>query len=172
MRQRCITSWPDMSMVAQIPMPKVYIVTDDSPNAFATGRNPKHGAVAATTGLLAIMNREELEGVMAHEISHIKNRDTQVSTLAATLTGLITATGMMIIGLGRRLIHNAFWFTSFGGGSNRNRSFLQRWATAAVAGLTTIALGLIIMAIFVPIAKVMQFAIARLRRLEAREYRQ
>ena len=108
-------------MVAQIPMPKVYIVTDDSPNAFATGRNPKHGAVAATTGLLAIMNREELEGVMAHEISHIKNRDTQVSTLAATLTGLITATGMMIIGLCRRLFHNGFWFRIFVGGSIRNR---------------------------------------------------
>lgn len=75
---------------AKLPMPKLYVINDDSPNAFATGRNPKHAAVASTTGLLSRMNREELEGVIAHELSHVSNRDILVSTIAAVLVGFIS----------------------------------------------------------------------------------
>ena len=72
-----------------LPKPRLYVVDDPSPNAFATGRNPKHAAIAVTTGLLEKMNRVELEGVLAHELSHIKNYDILVSTLAVTLVGVI-----------------------------------------------------------------------------------
>ena len=71
-------------------MPKVYVIENDSPNAFATGRNPEHGAVAVTTGILRILNKQELEGVLAHELTHVKNRDILISTIAATLAGAIT----------------------------------------------------------------------------------
>lgn len=79
----------NLSITAGLPMPKVYVVEDEAPNAFATGRDPKHAAVAATTGLLAILNQTELEGVMAHELSHIGNRDMLVSTVAVVLAGFI-----------------------------------------------------------------------------------
>ena len=97
----------DMAMVAQIPIPRVYIVEDASPNAFATGSKPENAAVAATTGLLAIMNREELEGVMGHEVSHIRNYDIRISTIAVALASAITmlsslAGRMMWFGSGRR----------------------------------------------------------------------
>ena len=72
-----------------LPKPRVYVIHDEAPNAFATGRNPKHAAIAITTGLLATMNRVELEGVVAHELSHIKNYDILVSTLAVTLVGTV-----------------------------------------------------------------------------------
>ena len=74
---------------AGLPMPKVYIVPDQSPNAFATGRNPQHAAVAATEGLLRLMPENEVEGVIAHELAHVKNRDTLISTVAATLAAAI-----------------------------------------------------------------------------------
>jgi heat shock protein HtpX len=74
---------------AQIPMPKVYIIEDPTPNAFATGRNPEHAAVAVTTGILQILTKEELAGVLAHELTHVLNRDTLTSTIAATLAGAI-----------------------------------------------------------------------------------
>src|SRR3546814_2688760 len=74
-------------------MPKVYIVDSPHPNAFATGRNPEHAAVAATTGLLQILNRDELAGVMAHELGHVKNRDTLVMTITATIAGAISMIG-------------------------------------------------------------------------------
>ena len=89
---------------AKMPMPAVYIVESDTPNAFATGRNPEHAAVAATTGLLRIMNREELTGVLAHELSHVRHRDTLVSAIAATLAGAITM-----------LANMAQWMLLFGG---------------------------------------------------------
>lgn len=73
-----------------MPMPKVYIVQDASPNAFATGRNPQNAAVAATTGLLSMLSREEVEGVMAHELAHVRNRDTLVMTMVATIAGAIS----------------------------------------------------------------------------------
>lgn len=81
---------------AGLPMPKVYIIPDHSPNAFATGRNPSHAAVAATEGILRILSPEELEGVMAHELGHVKNRDILISTIAATFAGAISMIGSML----------------------------------------------------------------------------
>lgn len=81
---------------AGLPMPKVYIIPDQSPNAFATGRNPQHAAVAATEGILRILTPEELEGVMAHELAHVQNRDILVSTIAATFAGAISMIGNML----------------------------------------------------------------------------
>ena len=100
----------DMAMVAQIPMPRVYIVEDASPNAFATGSKPENAAVAATTGLLALMNREELEGVMGHEVSHIRNYDIRISTIAVALTSAVT----MLSSMAGRMM----WY----GGSGRRRN--------------------------------------------------
>jgi heat shock protein HtpX len=79
-----------LAMRANLPMPKVYLVDSPHPNAFATGRNPEHSAVAATTGLLAILNREEIAGVMAHELAHVRNRDTLIMTMTATIAGAIS----------------------------------------------------------------------------------
>src|SRR6185295_17936999 len=74
---------------AQIPMPRIYVIASDTPNAFATGRNPQHAAVAVTEGIMRILDEDELEGVLAHELSHVKNRDVLISTIAATLAGAI-----------------------------------------------------------------------------------
>ena len=79
----------DLSQKAQIPMPKVYVIASDAPNAFATGRNENHAAVAVTSGLLNLMSRDEIEGVVAHELSHIKHKDILISTLAATVAGAV-----------------------------------------------------------------------------------
>jgi heat shock protein HtpX len=89
---------------AGLPMPKVYVMDEDQPNAFATGRNPEHGAVAVTTGIMRILSREELEGVIAHELSHIKHRDILVGTVAATIAGAISYLAQM-----------AQWAMIFGG---------------------------------------------------------
>ncbi len=91
---------------AGMPMPKIYIMENNAPNAFATGRNPEHAAVAVTTGLLRLLSREELEGVIGHELSHIRHRDILVSTLAATLAGAIAMLARMaqwgaFLGMGR-----------------------------------------------------------------------
>jgi len=90
---------------AGIPMPKIYVLPTDSPNAFATGRNPKHASVAVTRGILTLLTDDELEGVLAHELSHVRNRDILTSSIAATLAGAITMLSRM-----------AFWF---GGGRRR-----------------------------------------------------
>jgi len=79
-----------LAQKAKLPMPKVYIIDTDVPNAFATGRDPEHAAVAVTTGIMRVLNYEELEGVVAHELAHIKNRDTLISTVVATIAGVIT----------------------------------------------------------------------------------
>jgi heat shock protein HtpX len=80
----------DLAQRAQIPTPKVYIVESAEPNAFATGRDPEHGVVAVTTGIMRTLNHDELAGVIAHELSHIKNRDTLVSAISASMAGVIT----------------------------------------------------------------------------------
>jgi heat shock protein HtpX len=99
----------NLARKANLPMPKVYIMDTDMPNAFATGRDPEHAAVAATTGILRVLSREELEGVMAHELSHVKNRDTLISTIVATLAGMISMIANM-----------AQWAALFGGLGGRN----------------------------------------------------
>ncbi len=130
---------------AGLPMPKVYIIPTDTPNAFATGRNPQHAAVAATEGILRILSVDELEGVMAHELGHVRNRDILISTIAATLAGAI----MMLA----RMAQFAAWF---GGG---RRSEDDEGGSAGI-------LGLVVLAIFAPLAAMLiQMAISR-----AREY--
>ena len=99
----------DMAMVARVPMPRVFIIPDPSPNAFATGRDPNHSAVAVTQGILELMDREELEGVLGHELSHVRNYDILLSTIAVVLVGVIS----FISGIASRYI----WFF---GGSRRN----------------------------------------------------
>ena len=85
-----------LTLRAGLPMPRVYLIPSDSPNAFATGRNPQHAAVAATEGILRILSPEELEGVMAHELTHVLNRDILISTIAATFAGAISMLGNML----------------------------------------------------------------------------
>jgi heat shock protein HtpX len=92
---------------AGLPMPKIYVIPTESPNAFATGRNPQHASVAVTHGILGLLNDEELEGVLAHELGHVRNRDILTSSIAATLAGAITILARM-----------GFWFGAFGGGGN------------------------------------------------------
>jgi len=96
-----------------IPMPKMYLIPSESPNAFATGRNPSHASVAVTHGILGLLNDEELEGVLAHELGHVNNRDILISSVAATLAGAIT----MLASMGRW----AMLFGGFGGGSRDRR---------------------------------------------------
>jgi heat shock protein HtpX len=128
-----------------LPKPRLYIIEDDAPNAFATGRNPRHAAVAVTTGLLAKLNRIELEGVLAHELSHVKNYDILVSTLAVTLVGVVA----ILADLGIRLV----WF---GGGRRGDDS---RGGPAALFAL--IGFALLIMSPL--IARAMQAAVSRRR---------
>lgn len=99
----------NLTQAANLPMPKLYIINDDTPNAFATGRNPEHSAVAATTGILRILNDDEIAGVLAHELAHVKHRDILTGTIAATLVGTITYIAQM-----------AGWAAMFGGGRSDN----------------------------------------------------
>ena len=98
-----------LSEKAEIPVPKIYVVPSNNPNAFATGRNPSHGIVAYTKGILSLLSEKELEGVTGHELNHIKNRDILVQTVAATIAGVISYVAMM-----------ARWSAIFGGFGNRN----------------------------------------------------
>lgn len=127
---------------AKLPMPKIYIIDSKAPNAFATGRNPEHAAVAVTTGLMAMLTRDELTGVLAHEMSHILHRDTLISAISATMAGAISG------------IANLFmWLSLFGGGSDDER------------GHPIIAILLMILA---PIAAMLiQMAISRSREYAA-----
>lgn len=133
----------NLSITAGLPMPKVYVIHDDSPNAFATGRDPEHAAVAATTGLLRILNKTELEGVMAHELSHVGNRDTLVATIVVVLVGFVA------------IMSDMFMRASMFGGGNRERDG-RLGAILAIAG--------IVLAILAPIAaQLIQLAISRKR---------
>lgn len=132
-----------------LPKPRIYIVEDPSPNAFATGRNPKHAAIAVTTGLLEKLNRVELEGVLAHELSHIKNYDILVSTLAVTLVGVIA----IAADLGVRFL----WF---GMGRSRNNAGDSRGG-GPLALLSILGFALLILSPL--IARAMQAAVSRRR---------
>jgi heat shock protein HtpX len=127
-----------------LPMPKVYIINDPSPNAFATGTSPKKAAITVTTGLLAIMNREELEGVIGHEMSHIRNLDVRLV--------LIVATSVALIGLLASLLWRSLFFTR--GGNNRDSGYLIIILIAAAALLSVVA---------VIVGPLMQFALSRSR---------
>lgn len=111
----------NLSITEGLPMPKVYIMDDPAPNAFATGRSPEHSAVCATTGLLQTMDDQELEGVMAHELGHVKNYDMRVNTIAFALAGIIS------------MIGDFFWHISFFGGNNRREGNQLMYALAIVA---------------------------------------
>lgn len=132
-----------------LPKPRIYVVDDPSPNAFATGRNPKHAAIAVTTGLLERMNRVELEGVVAHELSHVKNYDILVSTLAVTMVGIIA----IAADLGVRFM----WF-----GMGRSRNNENDSGGGGVLALLGI-LGFALLILSPLIARVMQSAVSRKR---------
>jgi heat shock protein HtpX len=124
---------------AGIPMPKIYVLPTESPNAFATGRNPQHASVAVTRGILELLNDDELEGVLAHELSHVRNRDILTSSIAATLAGAITILARM-----------AFWF---GGGERRRNGGM---------------IGALLMLLLAPLAATLiQLWVSRTREFEA-----
>ncbi len=133
-----------LAIGAGVPMPKVYIIQDPSPNAFATGTSPKKAAITATTGLLAIMNREELEGVIAHEMSHIRNYDVRLVLIVATVVALA--------GLLASLLWRSLFFTR--GGNNRDQGQLMILLIGAAILLSVIA---------VIVGPLMQFSLSRSR---------
>jgi heat shock protein HtpX len=129
----------ELAQNAQLPMPKVYVIDEQQPNAFATGRNPEHAAVAATTGIMRMLSERELRGVMAHELAHVKHRDTLISTISATMAGAISS-----------LAHFGMFFS--GGDRERN-------VNPAIA---------ILIMILAPVAAMLiQFAISRSREFQA-----
>jgi len=137
----------NLTMRNQMPMPKIYIIPTETPNAFATGRNPEHAAVAVTEGIMRLLTPEELEGVLAHELAHVKNRDTLTSTIAATLAGAI----MMLASMLR-------WSAIFGGMQSDDRD--------RGGGI----FGLLAMTILAPLAATLiQLAISRSREFQADE---
>lgn len=130
----------ELAKNAQLPMPRVYVIEEAQPNAFATGRNPENAAVAATTGIMQILSEQELRGVMAHELAHVKHRDTLISTISATIAGAISSIGSFGM--------------LFAGGNNRERG-----------GHPLVAILVLILA---PIAAMLiQMAISRAREFEA-----
>ncbi len=131
-----------VALKADLPMPKVAVIPMNVPNAFATGRSPKHAVVAATQGILQMLDDEELEGVMAHEVAHVRNRDMLIMTVAATVAGAITFAARML-----------FWNALFGGGDNRNPA--------------TLAIGFAFMLLAPVAAIIIQLAISRSREFEA-----
>ena len=131
----------DLAMRANLPMPRVYVIPEETPNAFATGRNPQHAAVAVTHGIRRILNKRELAGVLGHELSHVANRDILVSTIAATLAGAISYLAQM-----------AQWAMIFGGNRDRDEE-----------GGGNIV-GLIVMMVVAPLAAMLiQMAVSRSR---------
>lgn len=136
----------ELATRANLPMPRVYLIPSEAPNAFATGRNPKHAAVAATNGILKILSREELAGVMAHELAHVQNRDILIGTIAATVAGAISMLASMA--------QWAMIFGGFGGGRRDDRG----------GGI----IGMLAVMILAPIAAMLiQMAISRSREYQA-----
>jgi heat shock protein HtpX len=133
-----------LCIASGLPKPRVYVVDDPAPNAFATGRNPKHAAIAVTTGLLERMNRVELEGVLAHELSHVRNYDILVSTLAVTMVGVVA----LIADIGVRSMF-------FGGRRDNNDS-------GGIGSIIAIV-ALVLLVVSPIVAKVMQLAVSRRR---------
>ena len=131
-----------LALAGGLPKPRVYVIDDTAPNAFATGRNPEHAAVAVTQGLLARLDRNELEGVVAHELAHVKNRDTLVMTLAVTLVGVIVLLADILL--------RALWW----GGSRDEKGGL---------GLPLAIVGIVLLLVAPLVGQVMQFAISRQR---------
>jgi heat shock protein HtpX len=129
---------------AGVPMPRVYLIPSEQPNAFATGRNPEHAVVAVTEGILRILDDEELEGVLAHELAHVTNRDVLISTVAATLAGAITY-----------LAHMAQWAAFWGGGRSSDDDGPSPIAVLAMAIIAPIA------------AMLVQLAVSRSREFQA-----
>jgi heat shock protein HtpX len=140
-----------LCIASGLPKPRLYIVDDPAPNAFATGRNPRNAAVAVTTGLLDTMNRIELEGVLAHELSHVKNYDILVSTLAVTMVGVVA----LLADLGIRL---QWW----GMGRNSHRDYDDQHGSSGPLAFLSIA-GFALLALAPVIARVMQRAVSRRR---------
>jgi heat shock protein HtpX len=139
----------NLSITAGLPMPRVYVIEDPSPNAFATGRDPQHAAVAVTTGLLAVLNKPELEGVLAHEFSHVGNYDIRLSTVIVILVGFVVL-------LSDFFLRYTFWF----GGGRRSRNDGQFGGIVMLIG--------IVLALLSPLfAMLMQLAISRRRELLA-----
>ncbi len=137
----------NLALRAGLPMPRVYIIPEEAPNAFATGRNERHAAVAVTEGILRILTRDELEGVLAHELTHIKNRDILISSIAATIAGAIVM-----------LANMAQWAAIFGGARSEDEE--------GAGGI----ISLLVMAILAPIAATLiQMAISRSREFMADE---
>jgi heat shock protein HtpX len=136
-----------LCIAAGLPKPRVYVVDDPAPNAFATGRNPQHAAIAVTTGLLEKLNRVELEGVLAHELSHIKNYDILVTTLAVTLVGVVTLMADFAI--------RALWW----GGAARRGGRNQGGGAAGVVAL----LGFVLLLLAPLLGRIMQAAVSRRR---------
>ncbi len=131
---------------AHLPMPKLYLIPSQSPNAFATGRNPKHAAVAFTVGILNLLNKDELRGVIAHELAHVKNRDILITTIAATIAAVISYVGMIVR-----------WSAIFGGFGGRDS---QRSSPGILEFL--------VLAILAPLtATLIQLAISRAREYHA-----
>ncbi|MBM3804393.1 MAG: zinc metalloprotease HtpX [Acidimicrobiia bacterium] len=133
---------------AELPLPRLYVIPSPTPNAFATGRNPQHSAVAVTSGIVNILNRDELEGVIAHELAHIKNRDILISSVAAMIAGAIS-----------QLAHMAQWAMMFGG-MRRDRDDEDSGGGGLLGGLAMMIVG--------PVAAVLiQMAISRSREYQA-----
>jgi heat shock protein HtpX len=136
------TSVENLAITAGLPMPKVYVIEDPSPNAFATGRNEKHATVAFTTGILQILNKAELEGVIAHELAHVKNKDILLQSVVVVLVGFVTM-------LSDLFIRSTF----FGGGDNRDNK----------AGGIMLIVGIVLLILSPIIAMLIQLAISRKR---------
>ena len=130
----------ELTLNAGLPMPRLYIIPQESPNAFATGRNPEHAVVAVTEGALKLLNRDEIQGVLAHELAHVKNRDILIGSIAATMAGAI----MLLASMAR-------WSAIFGGGRDDEEGGMG-------------AIGLIVMSILAPVAAALiQMAVSRSR---------